>query len=450
MSIQINEGATVVSQFFSTTPTPSYTAAIGTDTASTARQPFTIGFFAKMNLTNLVPASSNSGSIDVSGGFQNASDPSFSVSYSSYEDGETPQFGAVAKGNGTSRLASTLGDVPAHNSNERWFFVVAQYSSNNFRGITVIDPSDGAILKNALDGQSAAGFNRGNILGLSLRLGRSNLQPKMVIAEIVSWREVVPITELQAFAQVGFAATNRPANLLQDINFIYNWQNTGAANEVEDRGPHGMDVVLPTDPNVVYVTDSPVPVFIVILDNLGPSSADYSLFSVQPGTGYLGAWPAGTPRPSDEDIVAGIDAVTTVSGYMDGVNNTNVSLPLADTGTTYEIYGVQDINDAGTDFNSYTGNVTSPTKYSQNVASAAGDRWVNKTGIRWAWFDDIEPQNFSSPAAKGSGESVDSDGLLEITLPSSISTPKGSRGTMVLYATFDDGEQTAYHPVTVK
>lgn len=62
------------------------------------------------------------------------------------------------------------------------------------------------------------------------------------------------------------------------------------------------------------------------------------------------------------------------------------------------------------------------------------------TNINWAWFDSTNPSTFSAPSDKGSTESTDVNGYLEVSLPSSTLTP-GQAGTLVILSndTLDSG-----------
>lgn len=344
----------------------------------------------------------------------------------------------------------------------RWFFIAAQFNSPSDIVSFIIDPDDGAVLltqqktdtiPSTSDTTAATQFKLSGAFSTDTT---DDVDNGLSIGEALLWDEQVSLAELQAFAQVGFGHINRPQNLILDWNFLIDWRATNALDTIDDKSPSGATGTfnkafgqLNTGWNN-FSTDNPVPVFIPTISGNEHDVLELSIFSGTAGTCYFGIYPAAATPPTEAEIVAGTNALSTNSILLDGSSSFPATIAQPDTGTAYVCYLVQDENDSGAYGPIIPLAYTSATKYSQNVGNAAGDRWVNKTGIRWAWFDEVEPQNWGSPRAKGSGESVDADGLLEITLPLSISTPKGGRGTMALYATFDDGEQAAYHPVTVK
>lgn len=64
------------------------------------------------------------------------------------------------------------------------------------------------------------------------------------------------------------------------------------------------------------------------------------------------------------------------------------------------------------------------------------------SSLSWAWFDQIDPENFGAPVDTGQVETTDLNGLLEITIQGS-SLQSGEQGTLVLKA--DDGSYGAYN-----
>jgi hypothetical protein len=174
-----------------------------------------------------------------------------------------------------------------------------------------------------------------------------------------------------------------------------------------------------------------------------------ALFSATTGTAKMSAYPAGTPQPTEEEIFAGATAVETISVEPDGASEVTGVFTNLVTGTDYVIYSVQDDGQGG--YGPVASFVfTTPTKYSEIITDVTGAEVTGQSGIQWAWFDEENPSTLTTAVTQGVAELTDATGLLEITLPTSISTPKGSKGTMVLRADWGGGVQTASHLVEVK
>ena len=70
------------------------------------------------------------------------------------------------------------------------------------------------------------------------------------------------------------------------------------------------------------------------------------------------------------------------------------------------------------------------------LQSATGSNRANLTNLSWAWFDDPDPNNYTTPVASGQTETTDADSLLNIDISGSVLTA-GQFGTLVLAS--DDG-----------
>lgn len=272
-----------------------------------------------------------------------------------------------------------------------------------------------------------------------------------LIAEVCFWNEVKTEAALQAFAQVGFASINEPSGLVLDWNFMKNWTASNAA-VVPDDSPNGNDADVLVDAAIVeaYNVDAPVPIFILQEGAAEFDSYTFNVFSASTGTARIGAWPSGTPVPSQADVFAGTGAVLSTTFEPDGIAALDVVLSGLTTGTEYEIFAVQDRLNA-TDYTPVQQlTVTTPTKYSETLVDVSGNNLASVSSIQYAWYDSVDANNLGTAKVTGTTEATDGVGLMEVTLPTSITTAKGAQGTMVLKV--DDGGtiRTASHIVTVK
>lgn len=295
----------------------------------------------------------------------------------------------------------------------------------------------------------SAGTNRG---ALKLSGYTNNVSPTPTvwgrIAEYCQWNVVVPEAELQALSQTGFADINRPDNLIYDYNFMIDWTVTGA-NTIENRAKNYAPTLNATanilTANMGYSVDNPVEVLNIIQVATEHDSITFNLFSAFLGTAYYVVKPSSSPAPTESEIVADPDSMSL--SYP-----TSESRELIVTGlTTGESMSLYLVVDTGGSYSSILQHdFTTPTKYSEIITDVTGAEVTEQSGIQWAWFDEENPSTLSSPSTQGVAELTDATGLLEITLPTSISTPKGSKGTMVLRADWGGGVQTASHVAEVK
>ena len=448
MSIKFVEGHSVPSPVFQTTATAAYEAAFYPVLTQAGRYPLTIGYFVKGN-RSVYGATAGTTTLRVRGGAWNPSNsPSTTAEVEFRDVNERPRFIAREIGNGPNRSASLSTDFSV--MEDKWYFIAASYFSASYRRVTVHDPIDGSLIGQVLDTANSSTLDiTSGVLGIGAQFFDS-LGMETTVAEMCTWREFMDLADLAAFSQVGFAATNRPTNLMQDLNFIYNWQSTGDPLVVEDNGPYGMDATLPSTTDIVYTPESPVPVFITDLSNMEFNEITYLMFSVQAGSAYAALYPSGTVRPPNADIVAGTGALASGSVALDGAAPLNLTLTLPNTDTAYVVYFAQDIGDGGSNYNEESSTFTSPTKYSETVVDIDDTALASLTAISYAWYDSTDFSNLGSAKTTGTAEVTDGSALLEITLPTSITTAKGSDGTMVLKV--DDGGtvRTAAHVVTVK
>lgn len=449
MSIKFVEGHSLPSPVFQTTATTAYETAFYPDLTQAGRYPLTIGYFVKGN-RSVYGATANTTTLRVRGGVWNPGNSPSTTAETEFKDvNERPVFIAREVGNGPNRQA--LLQTDASLMEDKWYFIAASYFSASYRRVTVHDPIDGSLIGQTLDtaNSSTLGITNG-VLGIGAQFF-GTLGMETTVAEMCTWREFMDLADLAAFSQVGFAATNRPTNLMQDLNFIYNWQSTGDPLVVEDNGPYSMDATLPSTTDIEYTPESPVPVFITDLSNIEFNEVTYLMFSVQAGSAYAALYPSGTARPSNADIVAGTGALASGAVALDGVDPLNLTLTLPNTGTTYVVYFAQDIGDGGSSYNEELSTFTSPTKYSEIITNIEGNETLNLSNIKYKWYDSTDLSALGSSTADGTTEVTDGTGLLEITLPNGVTTTaKGSQGTMMLQV--DDGGtiKTAYHIVTVK
>ncbi len=65
------------------------------------------------------------------------------------------------------------------------------------------------------------------------------------------------------------------------------------------------------------------------------------------------------------------------------------------------------------------------------LAERDGTIRQNLTSLKWAWFDDTDPQNFTSPTDTGTTETTDTSGLIEVTL-TGTSLTAGQEGCLAI------------------
>lgn len=352
----------------------------------------------------------------------------------------------------STRSASSAMQLPYSN---KWYMFASVYISKTSRKSYIIDPEDGTVLGYNLNTEVT---NFGTLSTFSggqppYFLATGNFFPDFYFAEIDMWEDELSQSELQAFSQVGFAELNRPTNLVLSWNFMRDWKASGAVDSVDDAAGSDANLIIPSSLNNAsnFSTSNPVPVFIISPTGAEHDLLSFSLFSATAGTAKAAAYPTGTPQPSDADIFNGVGAVATGSAVLDGVGDFALTLTGLDTGTTYDIFFIQDEDDLGTYNNPQMQSITTPTKYSEIITNIEGNETLNLSNIKYKWYDSTDLSALGSSTADGTTEVTDGTGLLEITLPDGVTTTaKGSQGTMMLQV--DDGGtiKTAYHIATVK
>lgn len=295
-------------------------------------------------------------------------------------------------------------------------------------------------------------YIRAEVVGNSSVNGHANdwlTNGCMMVGEIAYWEDVVSESEFITLAQKGFAHLNRPTNLSFDWNMMLDW---GGGTNIPDLSGNGYDgqmadTLMPSS----FSTDNPVPVFIVQETGNEHDVLTLDLFSGIAGECRWGVYPRGHAEPTPADVWNGVaPATSTGSVVLDGASSSQVNIAQPDTGTDYDIYFTQDETGGGVYTEVTKFQYTSPTKYSELITDVTGTSVGAQTGIQWAWFDEENPSQLTTAVTQGTAEITDGTGLLEITLPTTILTPKGSKGTMVLRADWGGGVQTASHLAEVK
>lgn len=358
------------------------------------------------------------------------------------------------------------------NLNDRWLLMAGtcDHTTGQSRFL-MIDPSDGVILTQGstttapstgvdpygvVSTGPAPNFNvtfeyqvDNNSTNAALRAARWSDWDAMV-AEFCGWDRVLTDGELQAFAQVGFAAINAPTGLAYDFNFMRDWRPTSTTEVYSEVNPADT-MFFDSQHTVTYRPAAPVPVYLLSAKpNPEFNSYQIGLFSATTGTSRMGAWPSGTPQPSNDDIFNGVGAVESFTLQPDGINEVIGTFTTLDTGTSYEIFSIQDELDGGGTYGAVgTLTITTPVKASEIVQNSAGTLWASRSGWNWAWFDSADPQNMVAPTDKGALEDTDASGLIEITL-SNTTLAKGQTGSLVLESNFDAADQISIHNVQVK
>jgi hypothetical protein len=353
---------------------------------------------------------------------------------------------------------------------DRWLCVAVTWDrATGLQSEYLIDPTDGTILLSQIDEAftdapdtalvyantlTTSGYYRlygNNNTTIATTSGEA---PPQLMAEIGHWEKVLSQSEIVDLAQKGFFNLNHPDSLVLNWNFMKNWVSLGNPALVPDELGNGNDLTLASgDTGIVgnYIADAPVPVFILTFNEKEHDFVNLDLFSGTTGTSRVCAYPLGTPQPTEQDIFDGVGAIASVVIQPDGIGAVSGVMTGLDTGTTYQIYAVQKELDIDNTWSAVAAQeLLTPAKYSEIITDVTGAPVGSQTGIQWAWFDEENPSTLSSPSVQGVAELTDATGLLEITLPTSITTPKGSKGTMVLRADWGGGVQTASHLVEVK
>ncbi len=345
---------------------------------------------------------------------------------------------------------------------DRWFFIAAKFNSPSDITTYMIDPDNGNVLLTLQDTDlttstasttSSTQFKMHGVFSTDTNTDRSD---GFYVGEALLWDEGLSLSELQAFAQVGFGHINRPQNLILDWNFLLDWRGTNATDTIDDKSNSGATGTFGKAFGQVttgwdnFSTDNPVPVFIPQIADNQHDVLNLSIFSGVAGECYFSVYAANATAPTEAEIVAG-SGLTNGSVTLDGTSTLSTSVAQPDTGTDYIIYLVQDENDAGSYGPIVPIEYTSSTKYSEIITDIEGTETTNLTNIKYKWFDSTDLSALGSSTADGTTEVTDGTGLLEVTLPNGLATTaKGSQGTLMLQV--DDGGtvKTAYHIVTVK
>jgi hypothetical protein len=351
-------------------------------------------------------------------------------------------------------------------SSGRWLAFAQVYVSDTIKKEYLIDPSDGTVIftntrselqtsTSLLTSQTAFRFALNS--SFNTTVGDPDGDDGMYVGEVCVWRRELSQSDLQAFAQVGFASINEPTDLVLDWNFLIDWRSTSSTDTINDSSTYGATGTFETFPLWYtsspwnnFSTDNPVPVFIPQITNNQHDLLSLSIFSGLAGECYFSVYAANATAPTEAEIVAG-SGLTNGNVTLDGTNTFSTSVAQPDTGTDYIIYLVQDENDAGSYGPIVPLEYTSSTKYSEIITDIEGTETTNLNNIKYKWFDSTDLSALSSSTADGTTEVTDGTGLLEVTLKDGVTaTAKGSQGTMMLQV--DDGGtiKTAYHIVTVK
>jgi hypothetical protein len=351
-------------------------------------------------------------------------------------------------------------------SSGRWLAFAQVYVSDTIKKEYLIDPSDGTIIFTNTRSElqtstslltSQTSFRYALNISAPSESGDPDGVDGAYIGEVCVWRRELSQSDLQAFAQVGFASINEPTDLVVDWNFLVDWRSTSSADTINDSSTYGATGTFETFPLWYtaspwnnFSTDNPVPVFIPQITDNQHDTLSLDIFSGVAGECYFSIYAANATAPTEAEIVAG-SGLTNGNITLDGTNTVSTSIAQPDTGTDYIIYFVQDENDAGSYGPIVPKEYTSSTKYSEIITDIEGTETTNLNNIKYKWYDSTDLSALGSSTADGTTEVTDGTGLLEITLLDGVTaTAKGSQGTMMLQV--DDGGtiKTAYHIVTVK
>lgn len=401
------------------------------------------------------------GIVTGSGAFDNVNNTMFSAATDRWDgnfEAETIQNTDVFGLDGDNAFSAS--------SSGRWLVFAQVYSSASLRTEYLIDPSDGTVIftntrtdvqtsTSLLTSQTAFRYALGTTINKSFG-GDYDRDDGAYIGEVCVWRRDISQSDLQAFAQVGFASINEPTDLVLDWNFLVDWRTDSSTDTINDSSTYGATGTFETSfgyttsPWNNFSTDNPVPVFIPQITDNQHDTLGLDIFSGVAGECYFSVYAANATAPTEAEIVAG-SGLTNGNVTLDGTNTFSTSVAQPDTGTDYILYLVQDENDAGSYGPIVPIEYTSSTKYSEIITDIEGTETTNLNNIKYKWFDSTDLSALGSSTADGTTEVTDGTGLLEITLPDGVTTTaKGSQGTMMLQV--DDGGtiKTAYHIVTVK
>lgn len=345
----------------------------------------------------------------------------------------------------------------------RWFFRATVFDAG-VQHDYLIDPADGTVLvnktENLVQPASAVTTNTTSVRLYGSVSGGLSTESKgaegLKIGEHCTWNRVISLADLQAFAQVGFASINEPTGLILDWNFLVDWRSIVATDKMKDYSTNDITSTFNKAFGQVdtpwnnFSTDNPVPVFIPSISSTEHDTVTANVFSGNAGTCYIGVYPRAATAPTAPQLVAGTGAISTASAVLDGTSASDITATHPDTGTEYTLYLVQDTTGSGDYTDVFDIDYTSPTKYSETLIDIDGASLDSITAIEYSWYDSTDFNNLGSAKITGTVEVTDGSGLLETTLPTTITTAKGADGTMVLKVDDAGTIRTAAHIVTVK
>lgn len=112
--------------------------------------------------------------------------------------------------------------------------------------------------------------------------------------------------------------------------------------------------------------------------------------------------------------------------------------------TTWDMGSLKYITYSGLPLYPTTANITVSTTATKRIRfkliDGTGTPQSNLTGLKWAWFDEAQPRNFSAPKGKGFNGVTDSQGYIEVNLTSITSLNINDIGFFIV--TNSDGTTT--------
>lgn len=165
---------------------------------------------------------------------------------------------------------------------------------------------------------------------------------EFLVNEILTQQDLIDIS------QQGFVASSYPSTILVDNNFMLPLDTTSAspASKVIDNGNSGRYETFHSGTTLNTSTDNPVSVLKIEDTTPTTTSIDVQAFSILTETAKVVVYPINS-SPSASDVFNGIGATATTPITFDGSTSSTVTVTGLSSGTTYDVYAVQEDGTGG-------------------------------------------------------------------------------------------------------
>lgn len=165
---------------------------------------------------------------------------------------------------------------------------------------------------------------------------------EFLVNEILTQQDLIDIS------QQGFVASSYPSTILVDNNFMLPLDTTSAhpRSKVRDSGNNDRYETFHSGSVLVTSTDNPVSVLRVESATPSNTSVDIQAFSILTETAKVVVYPINS-SPSASDVFNGIGATATTPITFDGSTSSTVTVTGLSSGTTYDVYAVQESGTGG-------------------------------------------------------------------------------------------------------